>query len=139
MLSGKGAELYGGRWNSKGTRVVYLGSNLSVAAMELLVHIGNPDILNAFHKMEVFFDESMIFNIDTNSLPSNWDSPAMASQIAHVGDDWVRNQTSLVLDVPSVAVQGDRCYLYNPVHPDAAFTTTGPIEPFHYDRRLHRP
>ena len=41
-LDGEGARLYGGRWNSAGTAVVYAASHLSLAALEYLVHI-DPD------------------------------------------------------------------------------------------------
>lgn len=33
-FSGDGARLYGGRWNSKGVRVVYLADYVSAAALE---------------------------------------------------------------------------------------------------------
>ena len=37
-LSGKGAELFGGRWNEKGIPAFYTSSSLSLAALEILVH-----------------------------------------------------------------------------------------------------
>ena len=38
-FTGEGARLYGGRWNSKGTSMVYAASSQSLAALELLVHL----------------------------------------------------------------------------------------------------
>ena len=37
-FDGEGARLYGGRWNHRGTRLVYASSTLSLAALECLVH-----------------------------------------------------------------------------------------------------
>ncbi|MGA9671505.1 MAG: RES family NAD+ phosphorylase, partial [Terracidiphilus sp.] len=38
-FSGHGARLYGGRWNSAGTPMVYASSSLALAAIELFVHL----------------------------------------------------------------------------------------------------
>ncbi len=48
-LSGGGAKLTGGRWNSKGNAVVYTSRSISLAVLETLVHLGdNVPIRNAF-------------------------------------------------------------------------------------------
>ena len=36
---GEGAWRVGGRWNSKGTRVLYMSENRSLAVLEILVHL----------------------------------------------------------------------------------------------------
>ncbi|MFT6915323.1 MAG: RES domain-containing protein [Motiliproteus sp.] len=136
MMSGEGAYLNGGRWNSKGVRVVYLGSSLAQASMELLIHLGRTDILNAFHKMEVTLAESLVQHIDLTDLPADWATPSMAPSVQAVGDDWVADASSLVLQVPSAAIQGEYNYLYNPLHPDAGLAVFGLITPFDYDPRL---
>ena len=41
-FDGEGARRYGGRWNSKGTSIVYAASSLALAALEMLVHLINP-------------------------------------------------------------------------------------------------
>src|SRR5690606_18256346 len=38
-LSGRGAELAGGRWNSKGTALVYTGQTIALCMAEVAVHI----------------------------------------------------------------------------------------------------
>src|SRR6266705_6285705 len=37
--SGEGARRYGGRWNSRGVRMVYASSSLSLAAVETFVNL----------------------------------------------------------------------------------------------------
>ena len=42
---GEGARRVGGRWNSKGVRVLYMSENRSLAVLEVLVHLSGtlPD------------------------------------------------------------------------------------------------
>jgi RES domain-containing protein len=42
---GEGARRGGGRWNSKGARVVYMSENRSLGVLEILVHLSDvlPD------------------------------------------------------------------------------------------------
>jgi Uncharacterized conserved protein len=136
MLSGEGAYLHGGRWNSKGVRVVYLGTSLAQAAMELLIHLGRSKILEKYCKMSVSFDESLLQHIDIDDLPENWAEASMTPQVQDVGDQWVVDASSPFLQVPSAAIKGEYNYLYNPAHPDAASITLGAIQGFTYDPRL---
>jgi RES domain-containing protein len=136
MMSGEGAFLYGGRWNSKGIRVVYLGSSLAQAAMELLIHLGRSDILKTYCKMEVYFSEDLVQHIALVDLPKDWRDPSMASSVQSVGDTWANNKSSLILQVPSASVPGEYNYLFNPLHPDASKATFSTITEFSYDPRL---
>ena len=40
-----GAKLYGGRWNSSGYGMLYASSTLSLACLEVLVHIRNVGLI----------------------------------------------------------------------------------------------
>ena len=136
MMSGEGARLYGGRWNSKGVPMVYLGTSLAQASMELLVHLERSDVLNSFVKMSVSFDESLVAHIDADDLPSDWFEPSMASSVQTFGDQWVLKEDSVILQVPSAALIGEYNYLFNPAHPEAKNVTMSDILPHNYDPRL---
>ncbi len=136
MLSGEGAFLYGGRWNSKGTRLVYLGSSLAQASLELLVHLKSKEILAGYHALEVRFPEELVNSVDPESLPDNWREPSMERSCRETGDLWASNQESLVLQVPSVAVSGETNYLLNPQHPDMDKLVTGTIRRWAFDSRV---
>ncbi len=136
MMSGEGAYLFGGRWNSKGVRVVYLGSSLAQAAMELLIHLGRADILKGYYKLEVSFPEEVVQHIALTDLPKDWREPTMASSVQAVGDQWVAEASSLILQVPSAAISGEYNYLFNPRHPDIVKSTLSAITAFTFDPRL---
>ena len=42
-FTGEGARLNGGRWNSPGNSVVYTSASLSLATLEVLVHLEDPE------------------------------------------------------------------------------------------------
>lgn len=136
MLSGEGAYLHGGRWNSKGVRVVYLGSTLALAGMELLVHLGRSDVLKTYAKMRVWLPTESIQHISLDDLPDDWAEETMASKVQDVGNDWIADQGSLILQVPSAVIQEEYNYLINPLHPDFKLITHEAITPFNYDHRL---
>lgn len=136
MMSGEGAFLFGGRWNSKGMQVVYLGSSLAQASMELLVHLGRAEVLQQYCKMEVLFDEAQVLHIALEDLPADWAEPTMTAAVQAVGDAWVADQGSLILQVPSAVVVGEYNYLFNPLHPDSGNTSFGAITPFDFDHRI---
>ncbi|MCV6615447.1 MAG: RES domain-containing protein [Cellvibrionaceae bacterium] len=138
MMSGEGAYLFGGRWNSKGTRAVYLGTSLAQAAMELLMHLGRSDILNTYIQLSVSFDESLVEHIDLEDLPDDWREASMAPRVQATGDAWIEAQSSVILQVPSAAVMGEYNYLVNPAHPEFSKLRYGEILPFKYDARLQR-
>lgn len=136
MLSGEGAFVFGGRWNTKGHRAVYLGCNLATACMELLVHLDTIAVLDGYSKMEVSFHPSHVLRIDPADLPDDWTSPSMEPTTQLIGDDWLDNQESLILHVPSVVVDGEFNYLLNPLHPDFKKIKTSNITRFKYDPRI---
>ena len=44
-FTGEGARLYGGRWNSPGTAIIYTAESQSLAVLEILVHLDSPELL----------------------------------------------------------------------------------------------
>ena len=136
LLSGEGARLYGGRWNSPGTGAVYLGNSLALASIELLVHLRSIDVLEAYCKMPVFIPESLVMHLDAALLPADWAASAGRSATMAIGDDWLRGGESAVLQVPSAVVAGETNFILNPTHVDVSAIKTGPISEFRFDARL---
>ena len=45
-VTGEGARLYGGRWNSAGASIVYTAGSQSLAALEIVVHLDSSELLD---------------------------------------------------------------------------------------------
>lgn len=135
MLSGEGARRYGGRWNSPGLAAVYLGDSLALAAMELLVHLRNVDVLGTYRKLPVYIPDEVVMHIDPGELPPGWEAgPRTATRL--IGDRWLAGGQSVVLQVPSAVVAGETNFVLNPTHRDMHLLEAGPVSDFRYDQRL---
>jgi RES domain-containing protein len=138
-FSGEGARLYGGRWNSKGTPMVYVASTRSLAMLEILVHVRNaPQPANStpYNLYSVRFDESLLEELSLSQLSSDWDLEPPTRASKSIGDEWVNAARTPVLSVPSVVVPEEANYLLNPAHPLFGRIHIGPPIPYTLDRRL---
>ena len=134
-FSGSGARKYGGRWNSPGTSIVYTAETQSLAVLEMLVHIEQPDLLQRYVLIGVGIDEALIEKLDRSRLPRHWRSAA-AVGLRAIGDEWAANQTSVALQVPSALVPAENNILLNPAHADFQKLVIGDPVSFAFDQRL---
>ena len=138
-LSGKGAEKSGGRWNSKGTALVYTSESRALCTTEIAVHtpLGNLPLDYRLITLEIP-DLIPIKVLQAKNLPDDWKSLPHSHSTQEIGDRFVSEGKYAVLKVPSVVVQGDFNYLINPAHPDSAKIRIKATEPFNFDERLFR-
>ena len=135
-LSGTGARLYGGRWNSVGRPMVYLASSRALAVLEVLVHLSPTIFPGEFCLAEFEIPDDSILNVDIKQLPVNWQDPSPPSELKQIGDNFLKLQQHLLLKVPSVIVTNDFNYLLNPLHAEAGKIRLLKQEPFSFDERL---
>lgn len=136
-FGGIGAEKYGGRWNHKGDRVVYSSTSLSLAALELFVHL-EPDCMpDDLHSVEAKFpDLASVEEFSVAQLPKNWrDFPAPAF-LQDLGTKWLRERRSLLLIVPSAVNPDEKNVLVNPLHSEATMLSHVSSKPFYFDPRM---
>lgn len=136
-FSGDGARLYGGRWNEPGTPLVYLSESLSLAALELFVHLEASDAILQFVAIPVDYPEGTGIDVLTDDqLPSNWRTEPAPKETKRIGSAWARNGTALFLSVPSIIVPEERNMLLNPTNGDTKNLTIGAPRPFGFDGRM---
>lgn len=136
-FSGEGAFRYGGRWNSRGRPMVYTSGSRALAALEILVHL-NPPLHFEYRAMQVAMEETHLEKIAVSRLPSDWRSQPSEPETRAIGDRWLRESRSVVLEVPSVIVPEESNFLLNPLHPDFRSLKFSKSQPFSLDPRLIR-
>lgn len=136
-LSGEGARLKGGRWNSPGRAVVYLSQDPALPLIEVLVHLDlTPDLVP---------QDYVIMKVDFTSFAErprdDWLEDGPSEQLsdadsAAFGDAWLETGRTSVLRVPSVIVPEAFNLILNVAHPLAADLPPPEKRPFSFDRRL---
>lgn len=136
-LSGKGASLFGGRWNSQGNAVVYAAEHRSLAVLEELVHVDAHDAPDDLVLVTLQIpDELEVVSVALDVLSADWrQSPAPAA-LQEFGDRWCAAKQSAVLRVPSAIVPAESCLIINPAHAEAPRIRIVNREPFVLDPRL---
>jgi RES domain-containing protein len=138
-LTGKGAEKTGGRWNRKGTPLIYASASIALACLETLVHLagGTPLPLNRYlvriplsptaWRKRIVFDPS---------AHVGWDAEPPGLVSIDWGTEWARSGASLVAAVPSVIVPEESNILINPAYPGAARLSVRKLRQWRHDMRL---
>lgn len=134
-LSGTGARLYGGRWNSVGTPAIYLASSKSLAVLEVLVHL-NPALFPDDFCMASFeVPDDSFTALSLEKLPADWKNN-QEQLLKRFGDEFIRQNEYLGLKVPSAIVDDEYNYILNPNHPYMGKVNLKLVKPFVFDNRL---
>lgn len=136
IWDGTGAALVGGRWNSPGKPVIYGSLSYSCAMLEILAHANIGRIPSTHRFVIAQVPESVVVETqDATTLPTDWDTEdTTASRV--FGDQWLTENRSAILIVPSVVARLDNNALVNPFHPDIRQLLVSPPEKVIWDKRL---
>jgi RES domain-containing protein len=132
-ISGMGAKLYGGRWNSVGKSLLYLASSISLAWLEVLVHLQPQDKSTDFALMHVDVPDAAP-QLRLGQLKARWQEDVGYTQF--IGDEFVRSKQNLLLQVPSAVVPEETNCLVNTQHPDFKKVKIISTKIFTFDERL---
>ena len=140
--TGKGAEVTGGRWNQKGTPMLYAATSISLAVLEVVVHLPQaPFPLNRYLiQIDVPDDVwEARASIDYLTAPGGWDAEPTGLTSREFGDVWAKSGGMLLQAVPSTMVPREQNVLINPYHPDAVKLTITNTGKFLFDGRTRSP
>jgi RES domain-containing protein len=104
-----GAALYGGRWHSRGIRVVYTAEHVSLAVLETVIHANGDEVPQRSITRIHIPDDLPVETAPWVEFPLS----------QNYGDRWVANGKSAVLRVESIVVNRvELNFVINPLHPD---------------------
>jgi len=136
-LSGTGAKISGGRWNSKGTPLVYCASNIALATLETVLYLRGGTLPYNRYLVRIDIPDALWgARAQLDPLPGGWDAIPAGLTARQAGDSWAAAGTTALLLVPSVIVPDEFNILINPVHPDVAAITAITLKRWQYDPRL---
>jgi RES domain-containing protein len=139
VLSGKGASISGGRWNSPGIEIIYTASNRSLAMAEIAVHFSLATLPAGYMMMTIYVPDSVsIAEVDSKTLPEGWNQFPPIKQTQIIGDQFITGSDKCLLKVPSAVTQGDFNFLINPRHPEFKKIKITGYDPFPFDKRLFK-
>ena len=113
-FSGQGGLQASARWQTAGQAVVYTAQSLSLAALEILVHLKQTNDLQPFRFFVVEIPEKFI--LMPPSHPARWQTEHRISRA--FGDAWLKGSEQPVLRVPSLITPGEWNFLLNPLQRD---------------------
>lgn len=134
-ISGNGAAIYGGRWNSVGQRMLYTSQYISLSILESLVHFDKHYVPINFYLLFISIPDPIeLKEISNSKIKIDWQNHFDYTQ--WMGDQFLNNNQSVGLKVPSVVVPEECNILLNPQHVDFDKISIIKSEPLHLDNRL---
>ncbi len=134
-IHGTGAALYPGRWNKKGSPVLYAGETKEIALLEIIVH-APPMFLPDLDILTIEIPDNSITEIKESDLPSNWFRYPAPSILAEIGEQWLTHGHTLALKVPSAIITTSFNYVLNCNHKEYHKVKVLDHKQFRFDPRL---
>ena len=109
----------------------------ALCILERLVHLVRLPRGEVFTRI-LIPDGVAIHVLEARSLPTGWDSSVESSAVQILAAETMAERNVAVLQVPSVIVPAESCYVLNPEHAQFAQIQFEAGVPFEYDARLIR-
>jgi RES domain-containing protein len=130
---------FSGRWHSQGTRIVYLSDHPASTLLETLVHleVDAEDVPDTYQLLAVDIPDSIHFeSIEEHQLAPRWREDEVLTR--SLGDQWLRENRTALIRVPSAIVPASVNWLLNPAHADNAKARIAEIIRAPFDARLFK-
>lgn len=136
-ISGYGASVYPGRWNKKGTPVLYTGESKEIALLENIVHIP-PMMTPELDLLIIEIPDDSITILTPEDLPSNWHHFPAPTVLSDLGQRWIDAGDTLALKVPSSIIHSANNIILNCRHKEYSSVRIRSKKKFYFDSRLRK-
>jgi RES domain-containing protein len=103
--------MYGGRWNHKGTPVLYTAASRALCALEILANA--DELAGDYVLTPIELPEDLPMHV-VGTLPPDWDAREPTDETRDIGTSWANGLSTAVLAVPSSIIPLELNYLVNP-------------------------
>ncbi|MGF1586571.1 MAG: RES family NAD+ phosphorylase [Bacteroidales bacterium] len=136
-LTGNGAAMCGGRWNKKGSPVLYTGENKEIALLETVVHTPSS-LIPALDILTLEIPDDSITTLIIKDLPKNWAVYPAPVILSEIGEKWIKERKTIALKVPSCIIHSSHNYILNCRHPEYSRVKLIDQRYFKFDSRLKK-
>lgn len=113
-LTGEGARLNGGRWNSKGVSCIYTSSTRALAVLEYSVNVRIENIPRALCLTSIEIPDDNILELLEENLPANWFFKPMPISAQKFGDRKLMEADWAAIRLPSSVIPEEFNFILNP-------------------------
>lgn len=131
-LDGQGGMSFSARWHNEGRRIVYTADHPASALLELLVHMDRALLPDSYQLLKI--ETRREIKPDRIVPPLGWNENLDVTR--GIGDLWLRDSRTVLLEVPSAILPDVFHTLINPAHPDARFLKIVGVQRVPLDARL---
>ncbi|PWK71429.1 RES domain-containing protein [Mucilaginibacter oryzae] len=125
------------RWNPNDVDMIYTASSRSLACLENVVHRNQLGLNLAFNVMTIEVPDNLkITTINLNTLKPDWSNFNQMRFTQTIGENWIKEQKTAILAVPSSIIEEEFNYLLNPKHQDFGAIKLIRSVPFVFDQRI---
>jgi RES domain-containing protein len=134
LLDGEGGTFAPGRWHSMPRYIVYTSDHPASALLETIVHLDRRTRPKFLQLLKIKVGHSASIK-KPRSLPKGWQSDTTVTQ--RIGDEWLDQNQSTLLAVPSALVPETSNYLINPFNAQSKAIKIVDVLPVPLDTRLN--
>jgi RES domain-containing protein len=125
------------RWNPNEVNMIYSASSRSLACLENAVHRSQAGLSGLFTIMTIEIPDNIkIKTISLNDLPADWTDYNKMYITQHLGERWIKENETAILQVPSSIIDEEINYLLNPEHKSFDQIKVIKTRPFVFDKRI---
>ena len=125
------------RWNPNDVEMIYSASSRSLACLENVVHRSGKGLNQVFDVLTIDIPRHIkIKKILLEDLPADWKDYDRVYLTQRMGEKWISENHTAVLQVPSSIVSEEVNYLLNPKHKDFGEIKIVKRQPFVFDSRI---